>query len=774
MGDVMVKSESFKTVRTFKIQWQAIFNYALIFILFYIFFSSAKFGFACGFGLYCAIIYFYKKPFMVLLCLIGASLIFEQTIFTIYSVILPAFLVYFAVTVLKRSDKNLTPLKLCVITVISRLTILLNGGNNNVIAGYIIEVFLSAVFLMICINAFKAPLFRGLKHKISIDELVCISALVLAFYAGLYSIEIFNGKVYLAFAAFTILTALFVYSLSFTLSYTLIIGMAVCLLSGNPAYLGVFAIYALVANIFKDTSKYLAAVSVILIDLLFAYYFDVYDNIYSYMDLISLSLGCVAFLLIPKRFLEKIGAGFGNKSERQLSRHIINRTRAELNLKLLNVSEVFYEMEKIFSGMIKGYMSPDDAVGMLSADAIEEVCNACPEKAKCHKKNLPVVENGYKTAVKAGIDKGKVTLLDIPPQLASVCVKTNGILNVCGRLSNSYRQYAIVVSNLDTSRALIGRQFKGVGDILKQLAKETKNSVGFDTKTEKIIVDELAYNNIVCSEAVVYNENNGDINISLLIKSTDSYDKSISKIISGLTGVRMIIHNREESRTPGNTVLHLKPAPKYDVIFGAAGCAKEGKSISGDTHSLTRIAEDKFLLALCDGMGSGESAEKTSSMAISMVENFYRAGFDSETILSGVNRLLNVGGEDNFATLDICAIDLSKGMCDFIKLGSPEGYIKSKNNTDIIESNALPIGILDELSPSITTKAITSGDIIVLISDGVLEAFGDREKLKEFIFSEQTINPQQLAENVLQKALDLSSGAKDDMTVLTMRVYVQL
>jgi stage II sporulation protein E len=548
--------------------------------------------------------------------------------------------------------------------------------------------------------------------------------------------------------------------------------MAACLLSGNPAYLGVYAVYALTANVFKDTSKYLAATAVVLIDLLFAYYFGIFDN-YTYFDLLSLSTGCAAFLLIPRSFLDKTAAELGSKGEKQLSRHIINRTRAELNSKIVKVSEVFYEMEKIFSGMVKGYMSPEDAVNMLASDCAEEVCSNCTEKAKC-KKTDPE-GSGIKAAIKAGIDKGRVTLLDIPPQLASVCVRTNSLLSACGRLSNSYRQYAIVVSNLDTSRSLIGRQFKGVGDILCQLARETKNSLGFDAKTEKAICDELAYNNIICPEAAVYNENNCYKNISLLVRTSDSNNKNLSKIISGLSGVKMVIYKREESRTPGYSVLHLKPAPRYDVIFGAAGCAKEGKSISGDTHSLTRISDDRFLLALCDGMGSGENAEKTSSTAISMVENFYKAGFDSGTILSAVNRLLNVGGDENFAALDICAIDLSKGVCDFIKLGAPEGYIKGKDNTLIIESNALPVGILEELTPSITTKNINPGDMVVLVSDGVAGVFADRDKLKEFIFSEDTLNPQQLAEDILHRALTLSGNvAKDDMTVLTMRVYMQV
>ncbi|MDD4002641.1 MAG: SpoIIE family protein phosphatase, partial [Clostridia bacterium] len=493
-----------------------------------------------------------------------------------------------------------------------------------------------------------------------------------------------------------------------------------------------------------------------------------------YYNIISLSAGCCAFLFIPKKYLNKVKSILETDSERQLSKHIINHTRQQLNLKLVRVSEVFYEMEKIFCGMIKGYMSPEDAVNMLSADAKEEICCACPQKEKCHKENADTVDKGFCSAIKAGIDKGRVTLLDIPPRLASVCLKTNSVLSVCGRLSNSYRQYAVVVNNLDTSRALIGRQFKGVGDILYQLAKETKYSVGFNAATEKIIIEELAYNNIVCAETIVYNENDAEINISLLLKTADSYEKTISKIIGGLVNRRMVIAKREESRYPGLSVLHLKPAPKYDVIFGAAGTAKEGKNISGDTHCLTRISDDKFLLVLSDGMGSGENAEKTSSMAIGMVENFYRAGFDSGTILSAVNRFLNVGGDDNFAAIDICAINLSDGICDFIKLGCPQGYIKSKTKTEVIESNALPAGILEELTPTVTAKKVRSGDIIVLVSDGVFEAFGDSDALSEFIFSETTSNPQQLAENILHKALGVVITPKDDMTVLTMRIYMQL
>jgi stage II sporulation protein E len=768
----MIRSESFRA--TSFSGAKALLSIVALFLALYIFSSSAKFGLACGFGLYGALLYYQKRPFKTLVCYLAAAVAVERSLYMVYSSAVPAALLYLGAIILRRAKGGLSPLKLFLLSLGVKCATFLNGGSAGEMAGYAVEVFLSSVFMVICVNALKAPLFRGLKNKLSTDETVCVAAMALALYAGLYNIDIFGFKIYPVVAAFSLLASLMVYPLSFALSYGLIIGMAVCLLSGNAAYLGAFAAYALVASVFKDTSKYLAAVSAVLVDLLFAYYFKIYGSAYSYLDLASLAAGCLLFSLVPKRYYDKLAAALGSRSEKQLSRRIINRCRAELTQRLASVGEVFYEMEKVFAGMVKGYMSPEDAVKMLSREAIEEVCSSCAEKKRCHK-DFQRIEGGFEAAIKAGIDKGKVTLLEIPPQLASACLKPNALLSVCGRLSGTYRQYAIVISNLDSSRALIGRQFKGVGDILQRLARQTRSSVGFDTKREKVIMDELAYHNISCSEAIVYNENNGEMNISLLVKSSDAYEKNVSKIISGLVGVRMTVCKKEEGRMPELSVLHLKPAPAYDVVFGAAGCAKEGRSVSGDTHSLTRISDERFLLALCDGMGSGEAAERTSSMAISLVENFYRAGFDSETILSAVNRLLNVGSDDNFAALDICAIDLSRGVCDFIKLGSPQGYIKGGTGTEVIESNAPPIGILEEVTPTITTKNVGAGDIIVLVSDGVAGAFGDSDSLREFIFSETTRNPQQLAESILKRALHLcGDSAKDDMTVLTMRVYQQI
>ena len=40
--------------------------------------------------------------------------------------------------------------------------------------------------------------------------------------------------------------------------------------------------------------------------------------------------------------------------------------------------------------------------------------------------------------------------------------------------------------------------------------------------------------------------------------------------------------------------------PEYDAAFGVAHAVKDGEKASGDTHSVIKINEHRFMMALCD------------------------------------------------------------------------------------------------------------------------------------------------------------------------------
>ena len=125
-----------------------------------------------------------------------------------------------------------------------------------------------------------------------------------------------------------------------------------------------------------------------------------------------------------------------------------------------------------------------------------------------------------------------------------------------------------------------------------------------------------------------------------------------------------------------------------------------------------------------------------------------------------------------FSAIDICVVDLKSAITDMIKLGACVGFIKQEETTTIVESGALPIGILEEVKPKITKTALNSGDMVVLVSDGIVDAFGEEEKIKNYITKNTTTNPQTLADNILQTAKEFNKNfPKDDMTVLVGKIY---
>jgi stage II sporulation protein E len=144
----------------------------------------------------------------------------------------------------------------------------------------------------------------------------------------------------------------------------------------------------------------------------------------------------------------------------------------------------------------------------------------------------------------------------------------------------------------------------------------------------------------------------------------------------------------------------------------------------------------------------------------------------SHTILSTVNKLLSINAEDSFTALDVCVIDLNILSVDFIKYGSPYGFIVNNSGVKIVEGNSLPLGILDELKPCVFNAKLNDGDIVLLITDGISDAFGSSSDVIEYLRKAPYKNPQALADDILKKAVEKNNGKKfDDMTALAVRIF---
>jgi stage II sporulation protein E len=121
-------------------------------------------------------------------------------------------------------------------------------------------------------------------------------------------------------------------------------------------------------------------------------------------------------------------------------------------------------------------------------------------------------------------------------------------------------------------------------------------------------------------------------------------------------------------------------------------------------------------------------------------------------------------------------IDLYTAEVDFIKIGSAPSYVKRGKKVGEINSNSLPIGILDDLDLACEKMALCPRDIVIMVSDGVLEAgrkTASDNWVKEFLADVDESDPQVLAEMMINRALSLSrTHPRDDMTVLCMYIDI--
>lgn len=626
-------------------------------------------------------------------------------------------------------------------------------------------IFAALIFLLAtCFSVgVKALLGKVLKCRLRSDEILFILLFFVLTGIGickLLSVNAYMGIsffILLVFAAatkdFSVLLCAFVLSLPPYIVSKL-----------SPAR---FFFYGAVIGLFIKSGKLAATLATLAVFFAYGYF----DGLYAYptghlvRSILSISIPSLLFILLPHAFLRSIENKLIFYREKHLSRIAINRNRASIGEKLFELSAVFREIESTFASL-GTEEAEKSAKEYIKNCVIDEVCKNCPQHRACSHKGI--FEEITKL-IGVGCEKGRTSLIDLPAAFADSCVNPNNVLYVINHHIGDYKKYMLEAENAASGRALIANQAQGVSEILKALALEQSEPLHIYTDKERELNRALLSVGIVCSEILIYGE--VDAPTLSLITFGNADVKKIAAVASHLFNAPMIISERITlSRDKFCCV--LKRRPYFDAAFGVASAKKAGENASGDTHSVIKIDERRFMVTLSDGMGSGEYAERISESTITLLESFYQAKMPSELVLSTINKLLTFSKEETFVCVDIAVINLENGWTDIIKIGSPSGFILSGTTVKVLEGGSLPLGILDNLHPDTSSYSLSENDILLFVSDGICDAFGSPTDLYDVLRSIPSGNPQQLADSLLQRAIASYGGvAKDDMTVLAVRLF---
>lgn len=308
---------------------------------------------------------------------------------------------------------------------------------------------------------------------------------------------------------------------------------------------------------------------------------------------------------------------------------------------------------------------------------------------------------------------------------------------------------------VDESKLAMSTQLEGVSKVIRDVAKdldERKESYHFEKEKEKIEI--LLLQKKIKIYDLKIEEKDSRIFVSLCTEVNDDITeeaKKIQKVEEILTKAlqkKMKLQNQNKSNA--NKVLqNYISEDKYTITVGKARIAKERLNINGDSMLEQKLEDGKIALAISDGMGTGAKAQKYSGLVIHMLQKLLGAGFQKKESLELVNStVLTLASKEEYATIDMCILDLFSGNAEFIKNGACPTFIKNEKKVEKIEATCLPAGISGKLDTVVFDKDLNDGDIIIMITDGILdankEAIDKQQSLEEFI---RQINTRQSTKN---------------------------
>ena len=206
------------------------------------------------------------------------------------------------------------------------------------------------------------------------------------------------------------------------------------------------------------------------------------------------------------------------------------------------------------------------------------------------------------------------------------------------------------------------------------------------------------------------------------------------------------------------------------AVAGVAARKKTGETVSGDAGTYFKRHDGKLYLLLCDGMGSGPEANRESTLAVRLLEQFLQAGVDARRALATLASALALRGEETggFTTIDLLQLDLFTGEGELYKLGAAPTYVKKGGSVQRLTGRSLPAGLAEGTAEALDQFALrlSPGDCVLMASDGVCPGPEDgwlRERFAQF----DGASPKDLARELVTQD---RSDATDDRTALVVRI----
>lgn len=529
---------------------------------------------------------------------------------------------------------------------------------------------------------------------------------------------------------------------------------------------GGFAFGGLMAGMFAPVGKLGCAIAFLISNGIMSLAFG--QNTQLAAVLIESLIGSVVFMILPKEVGNIISPVFSNEKNSSLGETL----RKNIVMRLDFASKAIYNVRNdvnSVSDKLKDLYSPSFSV--VCENVEKEVCNNCGLKTYCYEHRQGVTRDDFFRLEELLEAQGRISESDVEDAFVKNCCKKGEIAR---SMNLNYREYLSAIEaqrRVSDVRGVVAGQFSGVSDILSDLSDEFKNTMRCDLDSSERIISALSALGAIPVECICLVSDGGRMSVELELSS-----KGDSKLSKGtiMREVSKCCGRRFDLPTvtcEGDRIrAALCEMPVYDVEIGSDQHIANNGKLCGDCLDYFNDGFGKTYALVCDGMGTGGRAAVDGNMAVSVMGRLLRSGLSADSSLQIVNSALMVKSEDeSLSTLDLTGVDLYTGKVTLKKVGAPATFVRKNGRVMVREMPSLPVGILNGVKFSSDTVNLSSGDMVVMVSDGVIT--GDEKWLEKLIRSWNEGSTQELARAVVDEAIKRRGDSPDDdITALAIRI----
>lgn len=244
-----------------------------------------------------------------------------------------------------------------------------------------------------------------------------------------------------------------------------------------------------------------------------------------------------------------------------------------------------------------------------------------------------------------------------------------------------------------------------------------------------------------------------------LLDSVDKYGKQAKQARNDLEIAQKIQQNllgREDKKIGG--------------LEYSAGCLPAGE-VGGDYYDFFDLGSDQLGVLLADVSGKGVSA----AMLMAHLQAAMRSRLDLANspadLIASVNRIFwESSPAEQFATLFYAVFDGKSKTLRYVNAGHVSGLLaRSDRSFQELASTGTPVGLFKQWKGSESAIHLGSGDRVLMVSDGVVEAGIDTDReicLDECVRRAGNLAPAAMVARILSEA----AHSSDDRTAVVLSV----